>query len=278
MALGELGAYLAIGVAVGFFAGLLGIGGGIIIVSALALMFAAHGFPEQYVMHLAVGTSLAAIVSGSWSSLRTHHRHKAVDWDVVRRMTPGLLAGVLGGAIVARFLSTAFLKYFFLTFMLLIISQMVVNLRPKATRGLPGTAGLTVVATFIGVCSSLFGGGAAAIGVPFLAWCNVTTHRAIGTVAAMGFPLSNRRDDRIRRRGVGRRGLAALEPGLRLPAGLRRHLDHERARGAVRCAPRAPAEGRDAAARLRAFSHPHGREGRDFRLGQAMAASPRSSS
>ena len=187
---GELGAYLAIGVAVGFFAGLLGIGGGIIIVSALALMFAAHAFPERYVMHLAVGTSLAAIVAGSWSSFRTHHRHKAVDWDVVRRMTPGLLAGVLGGAIVARFLSTAFLKYFFLTFMLLIISQMVLNLRPKATRALPGTAGLTAVATFIGVCSSLFGGGAAAIGVPFLTWCNMTAHRAIGTVAAMGFPLS----------------------------------------------------------------------------------------
>ena len=190
MALGELGAYLAIGVAVGFFAGLLGIGGGIIIVSALALMFAAHGFPEQYVMHLAVGTSLAAIVSGSWSSFRTHHRHQAVDWDVVRRMTPGLLAGVLGGAIVARFLSTAFLKYFFLAFMLLIISQMVVNLRPKATRDLPGTAGLAAVAIFIGACSSLFGGGAAAIGVPFLTWCNMTAHRAIGTVAAMGFPLS----------------------------------------------------------------------------------------
>ena len=190
MALGELGAYLAIGVAVGFFAGLLGIGGGIIIVSALALMFAAHGFPGQFVMHLAVGTSLAAIVSGSWSSFRTHHRHQAVDWDVVRRMTPGLLAGVLGGAIVARFLSTAFLKYFFLAFMLLIISQMVVNLRPKATRDLPGTAGLTAVAIFIGACSSLFGGGAAAIGVPFLTWCNMTAHRAIGTVAAMGFPLS----------------------------------------------------------------------------------------
>src|SRR5258705_12533411 len=129
MPLGELGAYLAIGVAVGFFAGLLGIGGGIIIVSSLALMFAAHGFPPQYVMHLAVGTSLAAIVSGSWSSFRTHHRHNAVDWDVVKRMTPGLLAGVLGGSIVARFLPTAFLKYFFLTFMLLITAQLVLNLR-----------------------------------------------------------------------------------------------------------------------------------------------------
>jgi uncharacterized membrane protein YfcA len=190
MPLGELAAYLGIGVLVGFFAGLLGIGGGIIIVSALALMFAAHGFPPEYIMHLAVGTSLAAIVSGSWSSFRTHHRHHAVDWDIVRRMTPGLLGGVLAGALVARFLSSAFLKYFYLCFMFLITAQMVFNLRPKASRELPGTAGLTAMAIFIGVCSSLFGGGAAALGVPFLTWCNVSTHRAIGTVAAMGFPLS----------------------------------------------------------------------------------------
>ena len=190
MPLTELAAYLGIGAIVGFFAGLLGIGGGIIIVSTLALMFAAHGFPPQYIMHIAVGTSLAAIVSGSWSSFRTHHRHGAVDWSVVRRMTPGLLAGVAAGALAARFLSTAFLKYFFLVFMFLITAQMVFNLRPKAARELPGTAGLTATAVFIGVCSSLFGGGAAAIGVPFLTWCNVSTHRAIGTVAAMGFPLS----------------------------------------------------------------------------------------
>ena len=190
MPLAELGAYLAIGVAVGFFAGLLGIGGGLIIVSSLALMFSAHGFAPQYIMHMSIGTSLAAIVFGSWSSFRTHHRHSAVDWAVVRAMTPGLLAGVLLGAIVARFLPTALLKYMFLVFMLVITAQMVFNLRPKAARDLPGRAGLTGVGVFIGVCSSLFGGGAAAAGVPFLAWCGMTTHRAIGTVAAMGFPVS----------------------------------------------------------------------------------------
>ena len=190
MPLGELGAYLAIGVAVGFFAGLLGVGGGLIIVSSLALMFTAHGFPAQYIMHMAIGTSLAAIVFGSVSSFRTHHRHGAVDWAVVRGMTPGLLVGVALGAIVARFLPTGFLKYLFLAFLLIITTQMVFNLRPKARRPLPGRVGLTGVAIFIGVCSSIFGGGAAAAGVPFLTWCGMTTHRAIGTVAAMGFPVS----------------------------------------------------------------------------------------
>ncbi len=186
----EIGAYLGIGVAVGFFAGLLGIGGGVIIVSSLALMFAAHGYPPEYVMHLAIGTSLAAIVFGSWSSFRAHHRHGAVEWPVVRAMTPGLLAGVAAGALAARFFSSAFLKYFWLGFTLFVTSQMVFNLRPKPSRELPGQPALGLIAFVIGACSSLFGGGAAAIGVPFLTWCNMTAHRAIGTVAAMGFPLA----------------------------------------------------------------------------------------
>lgn len=186
----ELGAYLAIGAIVGFFAGLLGIGGGTIIVSSLALMFAAQAFPPEYVMHMAIGTSLAAIISGAWASFRTHHRHKAVDWQVVRAMIPGLLAGVLAGAVFARFMNTAFLKVFFLAFMALIIAQLVFNVRSKVTRPLPGRVGLTAMAVFIGACSSLFGGGAAAVGVPFLTWCNMTTHRAIGTVSALGFPVA----------------------------------------------------------------------------------------
>jgi uncharacterized membrane protein YfcA len=186
----ELGAYLAIGAVTGFFAGLLGIGGGTIIVSSLALMFAAHAFPPEYVMHMAIGTSLAAIISGAWASFRTHHRHNAVDWALVRAMIPGLLFGVVAGAVFARFMNTAFLKVFFLAFMALIVAQLVFNVRPKVTRELPGRAGLTAMAVFIGVCSSLFGGGAAAVGVPFLTWCNMTPHRAIGTVAALGFPVA----------------------------------------------------------------------------------------
>jgi uncharacterized membrane protein YfcA len=186
----ELAAYLAVGAVTGFFAGLLGIGGGIVIVSTLALMFAAQAFPAAYVMHFAIGTSLAAIIAGSWSSFRAHHRRGAVDWALVRRMSPGLLAGVFVGAVLARLLGNAFLKYFFLVFMALLTAQMAFNMRPQAARELPGTAGLTAVALLIGACSSFFGGGAGALGVPFLTWCSVTIHRAIGTVAAMGFPVA----------------------------------------------------------------------------------------
>ena len=186
----EAAAYLAIGAATGFFAGLLGIGGGTIIVSSLAVMFAAQGFPADYNMHMAIGTSLAAIIAGAWASFRAHDRHGAVDWKTVKGMIPGLMAGVIGGAVIARFMKPGFLKYFFLGFMALIIFQLVFNVRPKASRDLPGPVGLNAMGVVIGLCSAWFGGGAAAVGVPFLTWCNLSTHRAIGTVAALGFPVA----------------------------------------------------------------------------------------
>ncbi|HSW82418.1 MAG TPA: sulfite exporter TauE/SafE family protein [Usitatibacter sp.] len=188
--LAEIAAYLGIGAVVGFFAGLLGIGGAVIIVSSLALMFTARGYPASFVMHLAIGTSLAAMAAGALSSLRAHHARGAVDVALVKTMTPGLLAGVFVGALLARFAPTAFLKYFFLGFVLFNTAQMAFNLRPTPSRALPGRGALLGIAVAIGACSSLFGGGAAAVGIPFLTWCNVNTHRAIGTVAAMAFPLA----------------------------------------------------------------------------------------
>jgi uncharacterized membrane protein YfcA len=186
----EVASWLAIGAATGFFAGLLGIGGGTILVSSLALMFTAQGIPSEYVMHMAIGTSLAAIVAGSWASFRTHHRHGAVDWGVVRTMVPGVLVGALSAGALSRWLSTGFLKVFFLVFLVVVTAQMVFNLKPRASRGLPGRGGLTGVGVFIGASSSLFGGGAAAAGIPFFTWCGMTMHNAIGTVAAIGFPLA----------------------------------------------------------------------------------------
>jgi uncharacterized membrane protein YfcA len=188
--LAEIAAYLGIGAIVGFLAGLLGIGGAVIIVSSLALMFTAHGYSPAFVMHLAIGTSLAAMAAGALASLRAHHARGAVDVALVKTMTPGLLAGVFVGALIARFAPGAFLKYFFLGFVFFNTMQMAFSLRPKPSHQLPSRGPLLVIAVAIGAVSSLFGGGAAAVGVPFLTWCNVSTHRAIGTVAAMAFPLA----------------------------------------------------------------------------------------
>jgi uncharacterized membrane protein YfcA len=101
-----------------------------------------------------------------------------------------VLGGALAGGLASRFMSTGFLKVFFLVFLVGVTAQMVLDLRPKGGRPLPGAAGLAAMAAFIGLSSSLFGGGAAAVGVPFLTWCSMGIHRAIGTVAALGFPLA----------------------------------------------------------------------------------------
>ena len=87
--------YVALGAVAGFFAGLLGVGGGAIMVPVLALMFAQQGFPDQHLMHLALGTSMAAIVFTSISSLRAHHKHGAVIWSIVRAMAPGIVIGTV---------------------------------------------------------------------------------------------------------------------------------------------------------------------------------------
>jgi len=182
--------YLATGVFAGFLAGLLGVGGGLVIVPVLAFIFAAQQFPAGQIMHLALGTSLASIMFTSISSLRAHHAHGAVSWRVVRGITPGIVVGTLAGTVVAAQLSTFFLKVFFVAFLYYVAAQMVLNIKPKPARELPGAAGMFGAGGVIGAVSSLVGIGGGTLSVPFMTWCNVKLHRAIGTSAAIGFPIA----------------------------------------------------------------------------------------
>lgn len=183
-------ACLFTGAVAGFFAGLLGVGGGIIVVPVLSILFATAGFPGREVLHLALGTSMAAILFTALSSLRAHHRHGAVDWRVVGRLTPGILVGTALGTQGAALVSSRNLSLLFVTFMLVVAVQMMVNLRPAPSRRLPGHAGLGLAGTIIGGISSLVAIGGGALTVPFLIWCNITPHRAIGTSAAVGLPIA----------------------------------------------------------------------------------------
>ena len=182
--------YLAGGVAAGFLAGLLGVGGGLIVVPVLTFIFAAQHFPDAYVQHLALGTSLASIMFTSISSFRAHHAHGAVDWHIVRGVTPGIVAGTLAGSVVAAHLSSHFLKAFFVVFIYYVGAQMLLDIKPKGSRQLPGLAGLSAAGGFIGGISSLVGIGGGTMSVPFMTWCNVKLHHAIGTSAAIGFPIA----------------------------------------------------------------------------------------
>ena len=183
-------AYLAIGMTVGFLAGLLGIGGGMVMVPMLVFVFTAKGFPGEHMMHLSLATSMATIVFTSISSVRAHHRHGAVDWRVALAMAPGIVAGALGATLIAGFVPTRALAVFFAVFMLYASLQMFFEVKPKPTRQLPGAAGLFGVGAGIGALSSVLAAGGAFLSIPFLARCNVPLKRAIGTAAANGFPIA----------------------------------------------------------------------------------------
>jgi uncharacterized membrane protein YfcA len=183
-------AYLAIGLAVGFLAGLLGIGGGMVMVPMLVFVFNAKGFPPEHMMHLALATALATIVFTSISSVRAHHRHGGVDWTVARAMAPGIVAGALAAALAAGLIPTRPLAVFFTGFMFYAAAQMFVEIKPRAGRQLPGRPGLFAAGAGIGALSSLLAAGGAFLSIPFLAWCNVPLKRAIGTAAANGFPIA----------------------------------------------------------------------------------------
>jgi uncharacterized membrane protein YfcA len=182
--------YLVLGAVAGFFAGLLGVGGGAIMVPVLTLMFSAQGFPEQHLMHLALGTSMATIVFTSMSSLRAHHQHGAVIWPIVRGIAPGIVVGTLLGAQVAGRIPTRPLAILFAIFIAYVAVQMILNVKPKPSRQLPGRAGMFGVGAFIGGISALVAIGGGSLSVPFMTWCNVKVHNAIGTSAAIGFPIA----------------------------------------------------------------------------------------
>jgi uncharacterized membrane protein YfcA len=183
-------ALLVLGAATGFAAGLLGIGGGMLLVPFLTMLLTARGLPLEHVVHMALATSLATILFTSVSSLRAHDAHGAVRWDIVRPLAPGILVGALVGAQIAGALPTAVLALLFALFVSFSATQMLMDRKPAPHRDLPGTAGLFGVGTGIGGFSSLVGAGGGFISVPFMLWCNVRMHHAVGTSAALGFPIA----------------------------------------------------------------------------------------
>lgn len=183
-------AYPLLGAFVGFFAGLLGVGGGGIMVPMLTTLFVAQGFPPENLVHMALGTSMAAIVMTSVSSLRSHHRHGAVLWKVVRFITPGILIGTFGATFIASHVPSRPLAIFFVCFMAYVSVQMLLNVKPKPSRDLPGALGMTGVGLGIGGVSALVAIGGGSLSVPFMTWCNVKMQNAIGTSAAIGLPIA----------------------------------------------------------------------------------------
>jgi uncharacterized membrane protein YfcA len=181
---------LAMGAGGGFAAGLLGIGGGMVLVPFITMIFSAKRFAPELVVHMAIATSLATILFTSLSSVRAHHRHGAVQWRIVALLAPGILIGSWIGPWIGKQLNTTMLSLLFSAFVALSATQMLVPMKAAASRELPGTGGMFVAGGVIGTVAGLVGAGGGFISVPFMTWCNVRIHQAVATSAALGFPIA----------------------------------------------------------------------------------------
>jgi len=182
--------YLLTGAIAGLLAGLFGVGGGMVMVPALALVLPGQGVPQEVVMQVAVATSLAVISATAVSSMLSHWRHGAVLWPVFRWMALGLAAGSVAGAFVADRLPSHTLQLVVGCGALLVAAQMALDLRPSAGAPLPGPGGLVAAGGIIGALSALVGIGGGSLTVPFLSWRSVDIRKAVGTSAACGLPIA----------------------------------------------------------------------------------------
>jgi uncharacterized protein len=180
-----------LGICTGFLAGLLGIGGGMIMVPFVSAILGNRGVSPGLAVKMAIATSMATIIFTSISSVRAHHRRGSVRWDIVRRLAPGIVLGAaLASLGVFSLLKGNVLAMLFAAFVSFSATQMLLDRKPKGSRTMPGAAGQLGAGTAIGFLSGLVGAGGGFASVPFMTWCNVAIHNAVATSAALGFPIA----------------------------------------------------------------------------------------
>ncbi len=184
----ELG---VLGLVTGFLAGLLGIGGGMVMVPFLTLILGDRGVSPDLAVKMAIATSMATIIFTSVSSVRAHHKKKAVRWDLVKGLAPGIIMGSFIASMGAfSALKGSYLALFFALFVGFSATQMFLDKKPAPNREVPGTPGLLGAGGVIGFLSGMVGAGGGFVSVPFMTWCNVAIHNAVATSAALGFPIA----------------------------------------------------------------------------------------
>ncbi|MGZ5008095.1 MAG: sulfite exporter TauE/SafE family protein [Methylobacter sp.] len=183
-------ASLLLGTVSGLVAGLFGIGGGLVIVPVLAVLFAGSGFPAEQVMIMSVATSLATIIFTSISAVLAHHRLNSVVWHKVLALAPGIMIGAAIGSVIADHISGNVLRFIFIVYLLSVGVQMALQLKPK-----PGQKQLTkeldlAAATVMGIFSSLLGIGGGTLIVPFLVHFQTPMRNAVAIASACGLPIA----------------------------------------------------------------------------------------
>lgn len=178
--------YILIGVFAGFLSGLLGIGGGTVLVPGLLFAFAHARLPVELQMHLATSTALASIIFSSFIAVIHQQRSFSINWSLFRQLAPGMIVGIVSGALVALFLSTQVLKLLFSLFLFSVAFKILFNRNQPERKEVISLTLLKKYSLgfFIGIISGLLGIGGGAIAVPIFLRLGLSTHHAIATSSA----------------------------------------------------------------------------------------------
>lgn len=182
--------YLLAGVFAGLVAGLLGVGGGVVVVPILIIAFESQGISDHVLTHMAIATSLATIIFTSLSSIWNHHQNGAVLWPVFKPIGLGIVAGAILGVFTVIQLDGELLKRLIGIFAILVALKMLVKKASSGSRPIPSNASLIMAGGVIGWISSMFGIGGGTLSVPFLSRTNIDMKKVVGTAAACGLPIA----------------------------------------------------------------------------------------
>ena len=178
---------LITGVIGGLIARLFGVGGGIVIVPILFWIFTSLSFPNEILMHMAIGSALATIIPTSISSARAHYHRGSIEIDIIKKWAPGIFLGAIIGGLSGNYFSVNELKYLFASIAFFVALNMFFKEPLRLGNNFPKSRLLNIImSSLIGLVSSLMGVGAGTLGVPALVALSVPIHKAIGTAAALG--------------------------------------------------------------------------------------------
>jgi uncharacterized membrane protein YfcA len=181
---------MMLGAVAGLFAGLFGIGGGLIMVPVLAMLFTEHGFAAENVMIMSVATSLATIILTSIASVTAHHRLGAVIWPKVFRLAPGVLAGAALGAVIADRIPGEGLRFIFIVYLLYAALQLALQRKPNVGRKPSSRLQDLAMALLTGGLSAIIGIGGGTLTVPYLVYFRTPIRNAVAVSSACGLPIA----------------------------------------------------------------------------------------
>ncbi|MGX9461944.1 sulfite exporter TauE/SafE family protein [Shewanella sp. A14] len=181
---------LVLGSVVGFLAGLLGIGGGLVIVPALLYILPSVGVDSSQIIQVAIATSLASIILTSMSSATAHHKRGNVPWELFKPIFPGIVIGSLASAFVSEQIASDDLQQTFAVFVVLMAVQMAFPFKVKTGGNIPSFIVLLIVSTIIALIAGLMGIGGGVLLVPFLSYCGLQMRQAVGLSSVTGMLIA----------------------------------------------------------------------------------------